>query len=220
MPSFLSPGGRSAISDTRVAVLGADFLAAARRWPGLIVALHTCSSEQSARVSAQLAICQLPRVADRLLAMMWLLAESWGRVTPAGVSLPLVVTHEAIGALIGARRPTVSLAVTELIERGAIMRQPTGWLLLEEVPAPAARAPHAEPPLLLEREESPWGPPPPPPPPRREPMRTELLATVDRLREDLREARERMDATIDVVRRNREHVQLGRERRAQRPLSR
>jgi CRP/FNR family transcriptional regulator, cyclic AMP receptor protein len=221
--SFLSPGGRTAISDTRLAILGTDFLAAARRWPALIIALHIRSSEQAGRVSAQLAICQLSRVADRLLAMMWLLAESWGRVTPAGVTLPMVVTHEALGALIGARRPTVSLAVSELIERGAIVRQRTGWLILEEVPAPVACASHAEPPVLHGPAPSPWTAPPSPSPPRQQDVASigsEMLATLDRLRTDLRATQERAGSTIANARRGRERVQRSRERRAGRAVTR
>lgn len=213
-PSFLAPGGRTAISETRLAVLGSEFLAAARRWPALIIALHIRSSEQADRVSVQLAICQLPRVADRLLAMMWLLAESWGRVTPAGVTLPVVVTHEALGALIGARRPTVSLAVSELIERGAVVRQRTGWLILEELPVPAACAPHAEPPVLHELAPSPWSSSPSPPQQDIASLGSEMEATLDRLRNDLRTAQEQVGTTIAAVRRSRERVQHGRERRA------
>ena len=52
---------------------------------------------------------------------MWLLAESWGRVTQAGIRLPLGLTHDVLGALVGARRPTVTLALRELTERGAIL---------------------------------------------------------------------------------------------------
>ncbi len=174
MPTLVSPAGRGAIADTRLAILGSDFLNAARRWPGLIAGVHVRWSEQTERVAAQLAICQLPRVADRLLAMMWLLAESWGRVTPAGVTVPLSLTHESLGALIGARRPTVSLAISELVERRAVIRQSGGWLLLEPVPESKELGAHAVAPILLEEEDSRWlGPPPPAPNPG-----SELLETV------------------------------------------
>jgi hypothetical protein len=62
---------------------------------------------------------------------MWLLAESWGQVTASGTVLPIELTHSALGGLIGARRPTVTLALSELSERGALVRQAGGWLLLE-----------------------------------------------------------------------------------------
>ena len=34
--------------------------------------------------------------------MMWLLAESWGQVTSAGTTLPLTLTHDTLGGLVGA----------------------------------------------------------------------------------------------------------------------
>jgi hypothetical protein len=123
---------------TRIALFGRDLLVAGRRWPWLIAGLHIRMAEQAERLTTQLMICQLPRVDDRLLAMMWLLAESWGQVTPSGTVVPIELTHSALGGLIGARRPTVTLALSELTERGAIVRQADGWLLLQSPKAPPA----------------------------------------------------------------------------------
>lgn len=123
---------------TRIALLSREFLVAGRRWPWLIAGLHARMAEQTERLTTQLMICQLPRVDDRLLAMMWLLAESWGQVTPSGTVVPIELTHSALGGLIGARRPTVTLALSELTDRGAIIRQADGWLLLEAPHAPEA----------------------------------------------------------------------------------
>jgi len=117
-------------SPTRVALLGREMLLAVRRWPQLAAGLQSHLGEQSERLTTQLMICQLPRVDDRLLAMMWLLAESWGQVTPAGTLLPVALTHAALGGLIGARRPTVTLALGNLTAGGALLRQQRGWLLL------------------------------------------------------------------------------------------
>ncbi|MBV8429639.1 MAG: Crp/Fnr family transcriptional regulator [Solirubrobacterales bacterium] len=124
-----------AVAGTHMALLGLEMLAGARRWPGLVRGLHLRSVEQAERLAAQLVVCQLPRVDQRLLALMWLLAESWGRVTPSGTTLPLKLTHDTLGALIGARRPTVTLALRDLSERGGVVRQDGGWLLLEPPPA-------------------------------------------------------------------------------------
>lgn len=123
---------------TRLALFERELLVAGRRWPWLIAGLHSRMAEQTERLTTQLMICQLPRVDDRLLAMMWLLAESWGQVTASGTVVPIELTHSALGGLIGARRPTVTLALSELTERGAIMRQADGWLLLEPPRAPEA----------------------------------------------------------------------------------
>lgn len=44
----------------------------------------------------------LPRVEDRLLLTLWMLAERCGRVTPEGIVLPLALSHEALGRLAAA----------------------------------------------------------------------------------------------------------------------
>ena len=129
-----------ALPGTRLALLGREVLAATRRWPALLATLQARYAQQADRLATQMVICQLPRVDQRLLSLMWLLAESWGRVTPAGTTLPLRLTHDALGALVGARRPTVSLALRALTDRGAIIRQDVGWLLVE-VPAESSQSP-------------------------------------------------------------------------------
>lgn len=123
---------------TRLALLGSEFLVAGRRWPSLAVKLHARDTEQAERLLAQLVICQLPRVDERLLAMMWLLSETWGRVTTSGTVLTIRLTHGALGGLVGARRSTVTLALQELSKQGAIVRQRDGWLLLQPPAGPPA----------------------------------------------------------------------------------
>jgi len=136
-PSWLESIEFRAPAPVHVAILGEEFLAVARRAPRVIPALYECIADQMQRLNSQLVICQLPRVDERVLAILWLLAESWGHVTPGGVRLPLALTHETLGALIGARRPTVTLALRKLSENGSIVRQDSGWLLLEPPPQPA-----------------------------------------------------------------------------------
>jgi hypothetical protein len=129
-PMVVVESSLDALPGTRLAVLGREVLLAIQRWPSLAAALEIRNAQQAERLATQLVICQLPRVELRLLSLLWLLAEAWGRVTSSGTTLPLKLTHEALGALIGARRPTVTLALRELTERGSIIRQSEGWLLL------------------------------------------------------------------------------------------
>ncbi|HUA03302.1 MAG TPA: Crp/Fnr family transcriptional regulator [Solirubrobacteraceae bacterium] len=136
-PSWLESVEFRAPGPVRLAVLGEEFLAVARRAPHVIPAVYECLADQMQRLNSQLVICQLPRVDERVLAILWLLAESWGHVTPGGVRLPMTMTHETLGALVGARRPTVTLALRKLSENGSIVRQDSGWLLLESPPEPA-----------------------------------------------------------------------------------
>jgi len=143
-----------AAARTQLALLGDAVLSAARRWPRLMAGLHARIGEQSERLAIQLVICQIPRVQERLLALLWLLAESWGRVTPLGIVVPVSLTHEALGELIGARRSTVTLALKELSERGAIVRQDGGWVLLGSAPEPIGEMPSIREPRLLENAPS------------------------------------------------------------------
>ncbi|HEY2436895.1 MAG TPA: helix-turn-helix domain-containing protein [Solirubrobacteraceae bacterium] len=157
LPSWLSEFETRTADAVRLGLFANELLAAVFRWPRIIQSLCACIGEQLQRLTAQLVICQLPRVDDRVLSMLWLLSESWGHVTPSGVRLPLVLTHETLGALVGARRPTVTLALRKLIEQGAIVHQDTGWLLLEAPAEPADTPEKILPPEVADTSTGLWG---------------------------------------------------------------
>jgi hypothetical protein len=151
------------------------------------------------------AIAQLPHVEQRLEAMFWALSERWGRVTPSGIHLPLTLTHEILGHLIGARRPTVSLALIQLAEREVLIRRPDrSWLLIgPRPPAPAPR-PAAAPTLVAIAAAAPtetlpaadgepleaWLPA----------MRSELLSAVTQAREQHISEQSRLTANLRLYR--------------------
>jgi CRP/FNR family transcriptional regulator, cyclic AMP receptor protein len=113
-------------------VVGLDgrFLAAAARWPPLMVEVQRRLASQAHRLAVQGAICQLARVELRVLALLWHLAERWGRVGREGVVLPVKLTHETLGRFVGARRPSVTLAMGQLADDGLITRREDGaWVL-------------------------------------------------------------------------------------------
>jgi hypothetical protein len=131
--------GWEVLEPTTVALLDDRFAESVRPWPEVVSALFERLTAQSARIALHCAISQLPRVEERLHALLWLLAERWGRVTADGVVVPLKLTHEMLGQLIGARRPTVSLAVKLLEQRGEVLRRSDGaWLLVRSGPRAAA----------------------------------------------------------------------------------
>jgi CRP/FNR family transcriptional regulator, cyclic AMP receptor protein len=113
----------------RVAILDRHFAAVIGKWPVLVDAVASRAVKRSRSLAFQLAISQVTRVDERLLVLMWHLAERWGRVGPDGVRVPLRLTHEALGRLVGARRPSVTTALSGLAKRGCVERTPTGWLL-------------------------------------------------------------------------------------------
>ena len=120
----------SAWAPTTLAVLDESFLAAARRWPGLLAVSHVRLAERLDRMMLRTAALQLSRVEERLLAAMWQLADRFGHVTPEGISLPLPLTHQILGQLVGAQRPTVTLALRALEEEGAVSRRDDGLYVL------------------------------------------------------------------------------------------
>jgi CRP/FNR family cyclic AMP-dependent transcriptional regulator len=115
-----------------VALLDERFLMTVRRWPELVAALFERVTAQEERRDVHRALSQLPRVEDRIHALLWMLAERWGHVTPQGVLVRLRLTHELIGQLVGAKRPTVSLALKALEESGIVHRRADGSWLLEQ----------------------------------------------------------------------------------------
>jgi hypothetical protein len=126
------------LAATRVAVLDARFLHAALRWPTVVEQL-LCRALRRARWLAFLAgIRQITRIEDRVLVVLWALSERWGRVTPRGVELDLRLTHEQLGRLVGARRPSVTTALGALSAAGRLERRTQGYLLRGE-PADALR---------------------------------------------------------------------------------
>lgn len=150
----------SASLPTRLGLLDDHFLHAVRHWPRLMTAIYERAAERHDATLLQLAISQHPRVEDRLAGLFAILAERWGRVTPHGVVLALALTHEALARLVGARRPTVTLALGVLAEDGRVLKRiDGGWLLGAEL-LPAAVAPpeplsgKARPRLVVEVERA------------------------------------------------------------------
>jgi CRP/FNR family transcriptional regulator, cyclic AMP receptor protein len=114
---------------TRVAVLDARFALATARWPALAAGVSRRHVRHARGLAFQLAIAQLPRVDDRLLVLLWALAERWGRVGPQGVRLALQLPHRTLATLVGARRPSVTTALSGLARDGLVERTEEGWLL-------------------------------------------------------------------------------------------
>src|SRR4051812_22132764 len=80
--SSLSETVQWTVMDAAVAtVLDDGFLTATRRWPALGAAVDDRLFAQVDRVAVHLAIAHLPRIEQRLLAMLWHLADRFGHVT-------------------------------------------------------------------------------------------------------------------------------------------
>jgi len=120
----------TALERTALGVLDRRFALALSHYPQINAMLIDRLTERSQRISLMQSISQLNGVDRRLLTLFWHLAERWGRVTASGVAVPVPVPHRVLAQLVGARRPTVSTALSRLAESGELTREPNGgWLL-------------------------------------------------------------------------------------------
>jgi CRP/FNR family transcriptional regulator, cyclic AMP receptor protein len=125
----------SVLAETRVAMLDRKLAIALAQFPEVHAALLDRMDRRMERLALARAIAQLNGVDRRLLALFSHLADRWGRMTTAGVVVPLALSHRALADLVGARRPTVSTALARLARRRALLRRPDGtWLMPGEPP--------------------------------------------------------------------------------------
>jgi CRP-like cAMP-binding protein len=129
------------LEPARLALLDDRLAPALAHWPGLAACLLERAERRACRLAVTQAISHLTRIDTRILALLWVLADRWGRVGSDGIVLPLALTHRTIAQLVGARRPSVTTALTHLGRRGLIERREDGaWLLNGPPPAELAQA--------------------------------------------------------------------------------
>jgi CRP/FNR family transcriptional regulator, cyclic AMP receptor protein len=127
----------SALAATRLAIIDHAFAVRAAQWPEVFAALLDRAARRAERLVVMQAIAHLTRVDDRLLALLWCLAERWGRVVPGGVLVSLRLSHRTLAGMVGARRPSVTTALGQLMARGELERRADGeWILRGAAPDP------------------------------------------------------------------------------------
>jgi CRP/FNR family transcriptional regulator, cyclic AMP receptor protein len=125
----------TALQPVRLAVLDRRITAIIGRWPELISAVAARAVRRASELATTQATSHLTRVDARLELLFWGLADRWGRVSPDGVVLELPLTHQVLGRLIGAQRPSVTTALSDLTRRGVIERREDGaWILRGDPP--------------------------------------------------------------------------------------
>jgi CRP/FNR family transcriptional regulator, cyclic AMP receptor protein len=128
------------VQPAKLAVLDRQFARTAGHWPEVIEVLMRGAVTRAQSLAIALAVSHLRHVDTRLHVLMWYLADRWGKVRPDGINVPLKLTHQSLGRLVGAQRPSVTTALKELAERGLLTRAGDGtWLL------------HGDPPETLRR---------------------------------------------------------------------
>ncbi|MBS1860556.1 MAG: Crp/Fnr family transcriptional regulator [Actinobacteria bacterium] len=117
------------IAPAELAVLDDAFVRRVAPYPQIATRLVDRVMVRSRHLALELAILQQRRVEDRLLMLLWLLAERWGYVTRSGVRVAAPLTHALLAELVAARRPSVSTALTKLVRSGQVIRVGSEWVL-------------------------------------------------------------------------------------------
>ena len=118
------------LKPARLAVLDTAFVLRVAHWPSINSRIVGRAVQRARYLALTQAVMHLPRAHPRLLILFWLLAERWGKVGPDGVHVSLPLTHEVLAMLIGAQRPTVTIALQRLARAGLLIREATDrWLL-------------------------------------------------------------------------------------------
>jgi CRP-like cAMP-binding protein len=122
------------IEPARLAVLDADFARRAAPFPGVAEGLVRRAVLRSRYLAILIAIVNQRRVETRLTMLFWHLADRFGHVRGDWVEVPVPLTHSLLGELVGARRPSVSTALSKLSDEGILVRRDHGWRLSGSVP--------------------------------------------------------------------------------------
>ena len=123
------------IEPAAIAVLDERLEARARQMPQVLEALTERALRRSRRLAVSAAISNTVGVEERLLLSLWQLTELWGQKVPEGAILPFRLSHQTLADLVGARRPTVTLAIRNLTRRGELRRSESGqWILVGSPP--------------------------------------------------------------------------------------
>lgn len=133
-PSF-SQVAWTVIEPSWIASLDQGFASQIRQYPEFLEALTGRALSRSRRIAVSAAIANTVGVEERLLLLLWQLTELWGRKAHGGAVLPFRLSHQTLADLVGARRPTVTLALRGLTDRGLLERGSGGeWILCGDPP--------------------------------------------------------------------------------------
>jgi CRP/FNR family cyclic AMP-dependent transcriptional regulator len=121
--------GWSIVDAARIALLDDNFLPHLARYPELACGLLARATQRARNLLVNIAIVHQARVDVRLHMLLWHLAARWGRVRSDGTALPLRLTHNVLGDLVAARRPTVTSALSDLGRRGLVRFSADAWVL-------------------------------------------------------------------------------------------
>jgi hypothetical protein len=139
------------IEPTRLAVLDHRFADRVAPWlPALTPVLIERTVRRARWLTLRMAINETRRIDERLLLLLWHLADRWGYVQQDGICIPVRLTHGMFAQMVSAHRSSATTALNQLLHKGVISRGPDGFFILRDpIEASLARCsgtPQREPP--------------------------------------------------------------------------
>jgi CRP/FNR family cyclic AMP-dependent transcriptional regulator len=124
-----------ALQMLEIAVLDHEFARVLATWPTVLHAFIDRAIARSHSLALHVAIHCIRRVDVSLLVLFSHLADRFGKVTPAGITIPIRLTQQDLGKLVGATRQSISAALAQLAQSRALARRADGsWLLNPGMP--------------------------------------------------------------------------------------
>ena len=118
-----------------LAVLGPGFVRGLGQWPAIAANIAARGIRRSRALAADSAIASIVGVEERLLLLLWHIAERWGEARKDGIHISIRLPHRLLAELVGARRPSVTSALSGLQEAGRLDSIASGrWVLLGDPP--------------------------------------------------------------------------------------
>lgn len=134
-PSSFCTASWEVLERTHVAMLSAGLAADLVDWPAIWVNLLARAVRRSRTLAAHMATASIVGVEERLLLLLWQLAETNGRTRSDGVHVSVHLPHRVLAELVGARRPSVTSALAGLQRAGLMTTAPQGeWVLHGDPP--------------------------------------------------------------------------------------
>lgn len=123
------------LEQSTLLALGPGFTRGLTQWPPVAANLAMRGLRRSRALAADAAIASIVGIEERLLIMLWHLAERWGEPSAEGIHLSIRIPHRLLAEMVGARRPSVTSALAQLQEAGRLDSGPEGgWILLGDPP--------------------------------------------------------------------------------------
>jgi CRP/FNR family transcriptional regulator, cyclic AMP receptor protein len=124
------------VEPAALAQLGPRVARGLGQWPILVSNLVARAVRRSRAVAADAAVASIVGIEERLLRLLWQLGETFGRVEPDGVHLSVRLPHRLLAEMTGARRPSVTTALSNLQAEGKLVKAAEGcWILPGDPPA-------------------------------------------------------------------------------------